>query len=82
MMSKKWTDHLKTDEEKKRFSALVKDAAPVLKRLQVLQEKELQGIEKKIDSEEFLILPGTKDRLVANLARRKELKRLINFIEV
>ena len=82
MISKRWTDHLKDQKEKLEFESLLREARPVLQRLQVLQEKELQGIESKMDNEEFLLLPGIKERLVANLARRKELKKLINLIKV
>ena len=82
MISSKWTDHLKSAEDKQEFREMVRTSAPVLERLASLLQKELDAIESKIDSQEFLAQPGTTERLIANLAQRRKLKEVIKLTEV
>lgn len=80
-LSKRWAEHLKGDD-KKDFEADVRSAKPILDRLKDILTRDLHALEETLEGSDFLVLPGTKERIVHALARRKQLKAILKLIEV
>jgi hypothetical protein len=81
-MYTKWTSHLRTDDEKKRFENVVISSKPVLERMIKLIDEDLEAIEKSEIIDDFgpswaykqAFKNGAKSRLIAY-------KKLINLDE-
>jgi hypothetical protein len=78
----KWTAHIKDAELKEKFRVQVLEAKGVMDRLSDLLKKDKTALEQQIKSFDFLVLPGTKERLVARLAEIRRLEQIINLLEV